>query len=406
MNLSPNSIVINERQRIDIGDIDDLCDSLTRLGQLQAILVERVDNTYHLIDGFRRLTAVKKLNWPKIECIEKANLTPLQRQEMELEADTKRKDRTWQERALSYLALHELKGFGNPAWNVAKLADTLGRSIGHVSETLNIARALRSSKKQTTDWEKGLWSCVTIFDATKYLAMKCEDAFYGEILRRKQLINENLGLAEPVSYNPGNVQNVNQTPEEKINIPLRKFHLYNRVPEKDECSAMIMFWDKIGDIKKALSYLASGGRCILWLSNKQVPDFYKISTNITNLGYNVLPFPLIWNTVLGQQFPGSPFQLSYRMGLFITREGYISPFVTPRQAVFSEYAPPTMNKPLPKATLNMLDLISVENDKIWLPFGGPVVDIYRFNRIPIYQMEDDETLKTELKNQFFNVEFI
>ena len=79
MHLKTNEIIINARQRIDLGNIDEMVESMTRLGQITAITVERVGLEYHLIDGMRRLTAAKKMQWETIEVIFKEYLTEMQR---------------------------------------------------------------------------------------------------------------------------------------------------------------------------------------------------------------------------------------------------------------------------------------------------------------------------------------
>jgi ParB/RepB/Spo0J family partition protein len=402
MRINPNDIVVNERQRIDIGNLDELCDSIKRLGQLQAVLVERRFNDlrvleYHLVDGFRRLAAIKKLDLPVIECIEKENLSELQRQEMELEADTKRKDRTWQERCLAYLKLHKLKGFGDRTWSQEKLADVLGKSVGHVNETLSVARTLERTKTQDDDWSKGLWGCETFHNACQYIALRCEDAFYTEILRRKKERDLATGMAKPASCE---IQSVNPT-EELFTVPTRKVQWNKRVPEQDECKAALAFLPMEDD---ELKLLHPEGCAIIWLKHL---DSWLVERNCLESNENdCLAFPIIWNILQGEQIANSPFQLSYRLGLFTWRSGYKSPFPTPKPAVFTEYMPPEQDWIPPKAVLQMLDYISQEGDKIWLPFGGPIVDVYRAGRIPIWQGEDDEKIKADFIKQFGKVDFI
>lgn len=401
MKLHPDNIIINERQRIDIGDISELCDSLKRLGQIQAICVElHPDNTYHLIDGFRRLAAAKKLGWTEISCTEKQNLTELQRQEMELEADTKRKDRTWQERCLAYLKLHKLKGFGDSKWSQEKLADTLGKSVGHVNETLSVARILERTKGQTDEWSVGLWECLTFHNACQYIALRCETEFYDEILRRQKARDLATGMAKPSA---SEIQSVNPT-EELFQAPARKIQWNKRVPEQDECKAALVFVKFTSEFEKVLNLIARDGCGLLWLNH---PSSFQGALNwAVDKGYDTIPFPIVWNKLQGEQYSDSPIQLSYQLGLFIKRLGYKSPFPTPKAAVFTEYMPPTQDWYPSKAVLQMLDYISQEGDKIWLPFGGPIVDVYRCNRIPIWQGEDDEKVKAEFVKQFGKVDFI
>jgi len=54
-------IMVLERARKDLGDMDELCQSIKKLGLLQAICVNKVGIEYHLVDGQRRIMAYKEL---------------------------------------------------------------------------------------------------------------------------------------------------------------------------------------------------------------------------------------------------------------------------------------------------------------------------------------------------------
>ena len=61
-NISVLSIKIDDdRQRKDLGDITPLAQSLSAIGQITPIVVERDGDSFRLIAGERRLTAAKKL---------------------------------------------------------------------------------------------------------------------------------------------------------------------------------------------------------------------------------------------------------------------------------------------------------------------------------------------------------
>lgn len=64
-----SKILIGDRIREDLGDIDQLADSIKEYGMLNPITIraER-NNKFTLLSGFRRLEAVKKLSWKNIEC--------------------------------------------------------------------------------------------------------------------------------------------------------------------------------------------------------------------------------------------------------------------------------------------------------------------------------------------------
>jgi hypothetical protein len=60
-----------------------------------------------------------------------------------------------------------------------------------------------------------------------------------------------------------------------------------------------------------------------------------------------------------------------------------------------------------------LDAICPEGAKIWMPFGGPVVEVAQANRIPVWVCPDDATnvetladLQEFYKSQYGKVEFV
>jgi len=97
-NISVLSIKIDDdRQRKDLGDITPLAQSLSAIGQITPIVVERDGDSFRLIAGERRLTAAKKLGWSEIEAITRADLSDRERVLIELEENVRRKQLTWQE---------------------------------------------------------------------------------------------------------------------------------------------------------------------------------------------------------------------------------------------------------------------------------------------------------------------
>jgi Domain of unknown function (DUF4326)/ParB/Sulfiredoxin domain len=65
-------VVVKDRHRSDLGDLESLAASLRELGQLQPIVVSA---TYRLIAGGRRLAAAKSLGWTEIDAKIASDLT-------------------------------------------------------------------------------------------------------------------------------------------------------------------------------------------------------------------------------------------------------------------------------------------------------------------------------------------
>jgi len=101
-----NKINLGQRIRIDVGDIQELADSIKKYGLLHPIVI---DEDYNLVAGGRRLLACEKLGWKTIEVTELKTLTPRELKVLELEENIKRKDFTEIEKSRALASLAELK---------------------------------------------------------------------------------------------------------------------------------------------------------------------------------------------------------------------------------------------------------------------------------------------------------
>jgi len=104
-----SDIQIKKRIRKELGNINELSDSMKIHGLMNPIVLTR---EYHLIAGFRRLESAKKLGWENIE----ANIidapTKIKKLEMEIEENIHRKDFTPDEIVDAYTKLEKLKNPG------------------------------------------------------------------------------------------------------------------------------------------------------------------------------------------------------------------------------------------------------------------------------------------------------
>lgn len=160
MQLEINTIKVGPRIRKDFGDIDELASSLSRLGQLQPIVV---DPENHLLAGGRRLAAAMQLGWSHIEAVSITDLDPVTKREVELEENLRRKDLDWTEEVRAVRDLYDLKQarFGKQAskqsradvltlldsaagasYTMQDAADELDRGKGTVAVDIQLARAL------------------------------------------------------------------------------------------------------------------------------------------------------------------------------------------------------------------------------------------------------------------------
>ena len=156
-----DSVVVDERVRKDMGDIDELCNSIKAVGLIQPIVISR-DN--RLIAGERRLRALKRLGVDALShaktFIYNDEVDPLRISAMEIEENVKRKQLTWQEEVLAkkrlldiMVQLHGVSHPGHPSrsenlgitsagFGVNKLSALLGESNAQTSKDLELAELI------------------------------------------------------------------------------------------------------------------------------------------------------------------------------------------------------------------------------------------------------------------------
>ena len=112
-------IKVKRRVRKDLGDLEDLKNSLRRYGLLNPITL---NGKYELVAGERRLEAAKAIGWTNINANIIDNLSELSQLEMEIEENNQRKEFTDDELLEGYKRLERLR---NPSifrriWNAIK----------------------------------------------------------------------------------------------------------------------------------------------------------------------------------------------------------------------------------------------------------------------------------------------
>ena len=157
-----SDIKVGERGRQEIGEVTELAESILRAGNgnpVQGLLHPIViDKDKKLIAGFRRLTAFMILKQTHIPTRNWGDLSELERKQIELEENIKRKQLTWQEEVAMTEELHRLmqiktpepesklvRGPGQPekAWSLEDTATLLGTSIAKVSQDISLANAIK-----------------------------------------------------------------------------------------------------------------------------------------------------------------------------------------------------------------------------------------------------------------------
>lgn len=167
--LSDITILRDERQRREI-DVVDILESVKTHGVLQAIIVERMaDGRHVLIMGERRLEASRQAGFVDIPARIAHDLSPLERQLLELLENVKRQDLKWTELVETTLRIHEINQELVSTWTAKETAEQCFMSPGTTSIYLTVARTLRAGDKRVVE-------CKTVREAYNILRRRQQRA--------------------------------------------------------------------------------------------------------------------------------------------------------------------------------------------------------------------------------------
>ncbi len=134
------SIIVKNRYREEKGDIEELAQSIEEKGLLQAI---GVDPGMNLIWGERRLLAHQFLGRKTIKAfVSTTKLSKLDKLELELMENARRKQMTWSEQARLEKAIYDERNSKDPTWSQRKQAEEFGSSATRVNHRIQLAEAM------------------------------------------------------------------------------------------------------------------------------------------------------------------------------------------------------------------------------------------------------------------------
>ena len=130
-----NKIDPNPRQaRTELGDLDELMDSIKSKGVLEPILVRPQEGRYEIIAGERRFMASKKAGLKELPCIEML-VEDNEAMEITLIENLQRKDLDVFEEAEGLKSLAE-----NYGYNHQQISRKIGKARSTVTEILNVSK--------------------------------------------------------------------------------------------------------------------------------------------------------------------------------------------------------------------------------------------------------------------------
>lgn len=188
MKIVIEEILVEDRARKDFGNLEDLKNSIERYGQLNDILVRKIDDPeliakynyrYKLIAGERRLRCHKDLGLTHINAKVIDVKTLLKEKELEL-TENNHEPFKWIEKAHLISDIHNLyqsefgianKAHDNAGWGIQETAELIGMSVGTVHRYLELAKGLEEVP-ELTRFESSNSALKEINRVTRNLAKK------------------------------------------------------------------------------------------------------------------------------------------------------------------------------------------------------------------------------------------
>ena len=201
MLLKLQALIIDDRLRTDLGDVEELAASIHEHGLIQPPVVTRADDgRYHLVAGGRRCAALALLEKTSgVECVVDftvlEDLSLAKRRLIEIEENVRRKDMTWQEKVIGLSEYHKLSAREakkeGESWTQEMTGQLLNLSQASVSIALAVAEDLKRSPEKFKD-------CESLQNALQLKMRERLDEASKEVLRRIALKKEltKVALAE------------------------------------------------------------------------------------------------------------------------------------------------------------------------------------------------------------------
>lgn len=262
-------IIIGDRIREEMRDIDSLVYSIDSYGQLEPIVVTDAGNgKFKLLFGCRRITAFKKLNRTEIQARLFETLDEPTKVALELESDVRRENLTWAEKAKGVRRLVELKKQQHIASMPTRFAKQLQNK--EIAEQLDMSPSALSEELKIAD---GL---------DKYPAIEFEAKTRTEALK----------MARDGHFNTILDKGLKQKAIEESFLTCTRYELLEQV-ENNTADLIILDPEERSNklLKTAYSKLKNGGSIVVFA---ELIDIIKWTSFAESLNMYTLP-PYIWH---------------------------------------------------------------------------------------------------------------
>lgn len=211
--LSVSSIIVDrpQRQRRTVGSVQDLADSIKRIGVLNPITITR-ENC--LIAGERRLEACRLLGGDfKIPVRYLDELDPLELQLIELDENLRRSELSWADQVRAVASMHQILKQKNPdGWTQEDTAKYLGHSFAYISKSLAVASHLSDDKVKKAE---------NLSKAISHIERESKRAVANELNTLFEVLDEPKEEGQPKSQ----AKILNEDFSQWVKTPQRKFNL-------------------------------------------------------------------------------------------------------------------------------------------------------------------------------------
>lgn len=297
-----SSVIINrgDRQRRELTGIDELAESIHRIGLINPIVVSP-DGI--LVAGERRLTACTQLGWTSIPVQFTTDLSEYELQCIELEENVKRVDLPWQDQCLAIDRFHKLKLTNEPDWSQEKTAAAIGLDRSWVGRHIAVAEEIQAGNEKVATADK--------FSVARNIVERNNE-------RKKTSTLSNVETAISTTLGVVPASEAEKPPVPILNVDFHQFQAeyegprYNLIhcdfpyginvadaPRQNsaicdhyEDSADI-YWSLLDRLAFSMANLvAESAHLIFWFSMEK----YQMTMEaLEGMGWSVNPFPLIWH---------------------------------------------------------------------------------------------------------------
>lgn len=312
--ISSITILRETRQRREVDNIEELAESIHRIGLLH---YPTVTEDYVLVAGERRITACKMLGWTSITVTIREGLDEFEQHVLELEENVRRQDLSWQDQTLAIKRYHDLQKSQAPAWTLEDTGASLGFSHAHVQRNIVVAEAIEAGNDRIKDADK--------FSVALGVAMRDKERKQSSDLstiaaafkpappanssdEKPTLNNEETAATHAAPDAPTVPIKLADFAEWQAGYMGTKFNMLHcdfpygvNMQSSDQGAGAAfgtyhdspdVYFALLRVLEKAMTnVVAESAHMIFWFSM----DFYQVTLDaLTSMGWKVSPFPLIW----------------------------------------------------------------------------------------------------------------